>query len=122
MQQLSTLNSTLTSNISLLQTSLSQADSSIANAKQRSAAGDVPKIDNMLIPTNTVSKQLYDVVTEERGIESAILALQDAFVGGRVTAEVWGKRTRELGREAFRRRWLQRKVGVGMGLDVEVER
>jgi ESCRT-I complex subunit TSG101 len=65
-----------------------------------------------------VSKQLYDTVTEERGIEAAILALQDAFVRGRVGSDVWGRRTRELAREGFRRKWVERKVGRGMGLDM----
>lgn len=64
-----------------------------------------------------VGKQLYDTVAEERGIEAAIMALQEASVRGRVGSEVWGRRTRELAREGFRRRYLARKVGVGMGLE-----
>jgi len=71
----------------------------------------------MVVPPTVVAKQLYDTVCEERGIEAGIWALQDGFVRGRVGAEVWGRRTRELAREGFRKRYLARKVAVGMGLD-----
>ena len=115
--QLQALNSTLNSNISDLHTSLSKADHTIADAKARSAKGDIPSVDGMLITPHVVSTQLYNVTAEERGIEAAILALQEAFTRGRVGSEVWSKKTRELAREEFRKRWVGRKVGRGMGLD-----
>jgi ESCRT-I complex subunit TSG101 len=71
----------------------------------------------MLITPHVVSTQLYNAVCEERGIEAAILGLQDAFTRGRVGSEIWGRKTRELAREGFRRKWLARKIGRGMGLD-----
>ena len=65
-----------------------------------------------------MGRQLYDTVSEERGIEAAMFALQEAFVRGRVGSDVWGRRMRELAREGFRKRWMERKVGRGMGLDM----
>ena len=72
----------------------------------------------MLTAPTVVGKQLYDVVCEERGIEAAIFALQEGLVRGRVGTDVWARKTRELAREGFRRRWLGEKVGRGMGLEV----
>ena len=71
----------------------------------------------MLITPHVVSTQLYNVVAEERGLEAAILALQEAFTRGRVGSEVWSKKTRELSREEFKKRWVGRKIGRGMGLE-----
>ena len=115
--QLKQLQEGLNSNISVLRTSLGNADSTISNAKHRAQAGDVPKVDEMLIAPHVASRQLYDVVTEERGIDTAIFALQEAFVRGRVSSEVWGRRTRELAREGFRKRYLGTRIGGGMGLE-----
>ncbi|RMZ81158.1 hypothetical protein DV737_g2691, partial [Chaetothyriales sp. CBS 132003] len=114
---LSALQDTLKSNISLLQESLSSADQTISAARQRAAAGDIPKVDDMLVPPHVVGKQLYDTVTEERGVETAIFALHDAFVRGRISSDVWSRKTRELAREGFKKRYLSRKIGVGMGLE-----
>lgn len=72
----------------------------------------------MLVPPTVVSRQLYDAACEERGIEAAILALQEGFVRGRIPADVWSRRTRELAREGFKRRWVERKVARGMALDM----
>ena len=77
----------------------------------------MPHVDEMLVPPTVVARQLYDVACEERGIEAAILALQDGFVHGRVASDVWSRRTRDLAREGFKRRWMGRKVARGLGLD-----
>ncbi|RMD42123.1 hypothetical protein DV735_g3000, partial [Chaetothyriales sp. CBS 134920] len=114
---LSALQDSLKSNIGLLQESLSKADQTISSARQRAAAGDIPKVDEMLVPPHLVGKQLYDTVTEERGIEAAIFALQDAFVRGRVSSDAWSRKTRELAREGFKKRYLTRKIATGMGLE-----
>lgn len=74
----------------------------------------------MLVPPTVVARQLYDAACEERGIEAAILALQEGFVRGRVGADVWSRRTRELAREGFKRRWVERKVARGMALDMSM--
>ncbi|RMZ88392.1 hypothetical protein DV736_g4378, partial [Chaetothyriales sp. CBS 134916] len=113
---LSALQDTLKSNISLLQESLSHADQTISSARQRAAAGDIPKVDDMLVPPHVVGKQLYDTVTEERGVETAIFALHDAFIRGRVSSDVWSRKTRELARDGFKKRYLSRKIGVGMAV------
>ena len=114
---MSALQETLKSNISLLQSSMSNADSTISSARRRSAVGDIPKVDDMLVAPHLAGKQLYDTVTEERGLEAALLALQEAFVRGRVSSEIWSRRTRELAREGFRKSYLGRKIGAGMGLE-----
>ncbi|KAL6247591.1 Suppressor protein stp22 of temperature-sensitive alpha-factor receptor and arginine permease [Rhinocladiella similis] len=115
---LQTLHSTLSSNLSLLSTSLSKSDGVISSARQRASQNDIPAVDDMLVPPTVVARQLYDAACEERGIEDAILALQEGFVRGRVGPDVWSRKTRELAREGFRRRWMERKVARGMGLDL----
>jgi ESCRT-I complex subunit TSG101 len=114
---LTSLNSTLTSNVNILQSSLQKSDGVIASSKERAKRGDVPKVDEMLTAPTVVGKQLYDVVCEERGIEAGIRALQDGLVRGRIGAEIWSRKTRELAREGFRKRVLAQKIGSGMGLD-----
>lgn len=115
---LQTLHTTLTSNLNLLSSSLSKSDKVISSAHARSAANDIPAVDEMLVPPTVVARQLYDAACEERGIEAAILALQEGFVRGRIGGDVWSRRTRELAREGFKRRWLERKVARGIGLDM----
>lgn len=118
LHNLKALHSTLSSNISLLSTSLANSDKVITSAKARAAKNDIPAVDEMLVPPTVVARQLYDAACEEKGIETTILALQEGFVRGRVGSEVWSRRTRELAREAFKRRWMVRKVATGMGLEV----
>jgi ESCRT-I complex subunit TSG101 len=119
---LKALHSTLSSNIGTLQTSLSQADNTISSAKRRAQRGEIPPVDEILTAPTIVSRQLYSVVCEEAGINAAIDALQEGFVRGRVGSEIWARRTRELAREGFRRRWVAKKIGRGMGLDLDVGR
>ena len=117
---LTDINTTLTSNISILQSALHNANGAIAAARERAKKGDVPNVDEMLTAPTVVGKQLYDVVCEERGIEAGIWALQEGFVRGRISVEVWGRKTRELAREGFKRRVLAEKIGRGIGLEVRV--
>ncbi|KIW14828.1 hypothetical protein PV08_07613 [Exophiala spinifera] len=115
---LQTLHSTISANLSLLSTSLSKSDGVISSARQRASQNDIPAVDDMLVPPTVVARQMYDAACEERGIENAILALQEGFVRGRVAPDIWSRKTRELAREGFRRRWMERKVAKGMGLDL----
>jgi ESCRT-I complex subunit TSG101 len=115
---LNALSSTLSSNNAILSSSLRRADTSISTARQRATAGDIPKVDEMVTAPTVVGRQLYDVVCEERGVEAAIWALQEGFVRGRIGSDVWAKQTRNLAREGFRKRYLAKKVGRGMGLDM----
>ncbi|KPI43473.1 uncharacterized protein AB675_7059 [Cyphellophora attinorum] len=114
---LAALQASLQSNITALSTSLSSASSAITDAQRRAAKNDLPAVDAMLTTPHIVSQQLYTAVAEERGIEAAIWGLQEALIGGRVGSEVWSRRTRELGREEFRRKWVVRKAGRGWGLE-----
>ncbi|KIX92355.1 uncharacterized protein Z520_11963 [Fonsecaea multimorphosa CBS 102226] len=119
LSNLKALHATVSNNISLLQSSLTKADQAISSAHARAAKNDIPHVDEMLTAPTVVARQLYDAACEERGIEAAILALQEGFVRGRVGSEIWARRTRELAREGFKRRWMVNKVGEGMGLDLE---
>ncbi|EEP75386.1 predicted protein [Uncinocarpus reesii 1704] len=135
---LNTLHTTLQSNTSILQQSLHRADGVIADARARITASPappgpsieqqpaasrspsgLPSIDEILVPPTVVGKQIYDLVTDERGIERAIYALQTGLVKGRVGLDTWAKLTRSLAREAFLKKVLIRKAGVGMGLSVD---
>ncbi|KIW93665.1 uncharacterized protein Z519_06270 [Cladophialophora bantiana CBS 173.52] len=119
LSNLKALHATVSNNISLLQSSLTKADQAITLAHARAAKNDIPHVDEMLTAPTVVARQLYDSACEERGIEAAILALQEGFVRGRVGSEVWARRTRELAREGFKRQWMVEKIGRGVGLDLE---
>ncbi|GFG02510.1 tumor susceptibility gene 101 protein [Aspergillus udagawae] len=130
---LNALNSTLQSNTSILQQSLHRADGVIAAAQARissstaqahasssgsdAAPSALPPIDEVLVAPTVVGKQLYDLVSEERGIQQAIYALQAALVKGVIGVDTWSRHTRSLAREAFLKRALIRKIGKGMGLE-----
>ncbi|KAI5294118.1 hypothetical protein KEM52_004678, partial [Ascosphaera acerosa] len=77
----------------------------------------LPSIDETLVPPTVVHKQLHDLVVQERAIQRAILALQDALTKGRIGVDVWAKTTRSLAREAFLKRALALKAARGAGLD-----
>ena len=111
------LKRTLQSNIGILQKSIRQADGAISDAQSRAAKGDIPAVDDMLVAPTVVGKQLYDVVCEERGIEAALWALQTALVRGRISTDIWARRTRELSRELFAKKALEKKIGRGLGLE-----
>lgn len=115
---MNSMSSTLSSNNAILSTSLQKSDHAIASARSRASKGDIPHVDEMVTAPTVVGRQLYDIVCEERGVEGAIWALQEGFVRGRIGSDVWSKQTRNLAREGFRKRYLARKVGRGMGLDM----
>jgi len=114
---LKALQGTLTGNVSILQSSLREADKCISSAHARAQRGEIPKIDDMLTAPTVVGKQLYDVVCDERGIDAALWALQAALTRGRITTDVWARKTRELSREGFKRKVLGWKIASGMGLE-----
>ncbi|EFW18162.1 hypothetical protein D8B26_005006 [Coccidioides posadasii str. Silveira] len=134
---LNAFHATLQSNTSILQQSLHRADGIIADARARISSSSstsgpseeqpstgrypsgLPPIDEVLVPPTVVGKQIYDLVADERGIERAIYALQTGLVKGRVGLDTWAKLTRSLAREAFLKKALIRKAGVGMGLSVD---
>ncbi|KAL5048619.1 hypothetical protein BDW71DRAFT_177131 [Aspergillus fruticulosus] len=126
---LTTLNSTLESNTSILTQSLHRAEAVIADAQSRvstaqassssepSPTSGLPPIDDILVAPTVVGKQLYDLVAEDRGIQQALYALQGALVKGIIGVDTWSRHTRGLAREAFLKRALIRKIGKGMGLE-----
>lgn len=140
--EISALNSfhaTLQSNTAILQQSLQRADAVIRDAHTRLSSSSssstvhpgsstavttdqsppgLPPIDEVLVPPTVVGKQVYDLVADERGIERAMYALQTGLVKGRVGLDTWAKVTRGLAREAFLKKALIRKAGMGMGLNM----
>ncbi|EEQ90870.1 ESCRT-I component [Blastomyces dermatitidis ER-3] len=95
------------------------AATATATVAERQEATGLPPIDDVLVAPTVVGKQLYDLIADERGIQRAIYALQDGLVKGRVSVETWARLTRGLAREAFLKRALARKAGLGMGLVIE---
>ncbi|KAK5954430.1 Suppressor protein stp22 of temperature-sensitive alpha-factor receptor and arginine permease [Knufia fluminis] len=118
LSHLQTLQSQLTSNISSLTETLQSADRTITSTSTSNNENKIPPIDDLIIPPTVVARQLYENVAEQRGYESAIYALTEGFVRGRIGSEVWGRKVRECAREEFRRKWIVRRVGRGMGLEM----
>ncbi|KAL7623545.1 suppressor protein stp22 of temperature-sensitive alpha-factor receptor and arginine permease [Parahypoxylon ruwenzoriense] len=112
------LTNLLTSNTSILQHSLREADHVIERARARAAASppDTPDIDELLVAPTVVANQLYDVVAEERALGDAVFVLGRAVERGRVSPAVFARTTRALAREWFLKKALVRKIGRGMGL------
>lgn len=130
---LNSLHASLQSNTTILQQSIHRADATIADAQVRSASAStsavvpstssadpqsgLPPIDEVLVAPTVVGKQLYDLVAEEQGLQHALYALQAALVRGVIGVDSWSRQTRGLAREAFLKRALIRKIGLGMGLE-----
>lgn len=135
---LNSLHASLQSNTAILQQSIHRADATIADAQVRSASASaavpgssvvpsassaadpqsgLPPIDEVLVAPTVVGKQLYDLVAEEQGLQHALYALQAALVRGVIGVDSWSRHTRGLAREAFLKRALIRKIGLGMGLE-----
>lgn len=118
LNQLQTLHSQLQQNVSSLNSTISSADRTISSAQNESSPSKIPNIDDLIIPPTVVARQLYDSVAEQRGYEAAIYALTEGLVRGRIGGEIWARKTRECAREEFKKKWLVRRVGRGMGLDM----
>jgi ESCRT-I complex subunit TSG101 len=97
--------------------SSSTAQAHASGSGSDAAPSALPPIDEVLVAPTVVGKQLYDLVSEERGIQQAIYALQAALVKGIIGVDTWSRHTRSLAREAFLKRALIRKIGKGMGLE-----
>lgn len=109
---LTPISSLLTSNMTVLQSSLKEADAVINNSKTQKP----PAIDDLLVAPTVVGNQLYDVVAEERALGDAIFVLGRAVERGRISPTVFAKTTRSLAREWYLKKALVRKIGRGMGL------
>lgn len=118
LNQLQLLQSQLQQNVESLTSTISAADRTINNARSESSPSKIPNVDDLVIPPTVVARQLYDSVAEQRSYEAAIFALTEGFVRGRIGSELWARKTRECAREEFRKKWLVKKVGRGMGLDM----
>ncbi|KAK4142653.1 protein ELC [Dichotomopilus funicola] len=110
--QLTQLTALLTSNSSILQDSLRQADSVIEN----SAGHPAPDIDELLVAPTVVGNQLYELVAEERALADAVFVLGRAVERGRIAPQTFARMTRGLAREWYLKKALVRKIGRGMGL------
>lgn len=110
--QLTQLTALLTSNHSILQDSLRQADSVIEN----SAGHPAPDIDELLVAPTVVGNQLYELVAEERALADAVFVLGRAVERGRIAPQTFARMTRGLAREWYLKKALVRKIGRGMGL------
>lgn len=113
MSSLTSLGQTLTSNSSILQSSLVKADQTIQDSQHKAPPG----IDEILVAPTVVGNQLYELVSEERALGDALFVLGRAVERGRVTAPVFVKITRGMAREWFLKKALAKKIGKGMGLD-----
>ncbi|KAK7960933.1 UEV domain-containing protein [Apiospora saccharicola] len=100
---LAPLSAMLSSNTSILQSSLQEAD-------------HAPGIDELLVAPTVVGNQLYDVIAEERTLGDTIFMLGRAVERGRVAPAVFAKTVRSLAREQYLKKALARKIGKGMGL------
>lgn len=111
-QALNSLSNLITTNTSILHTSLKQADIVILSSQHRRP----PSVDELLVAPNVVSNQLYDLVSEERSLGDALFALARAVEKGRISPVVFVKMTRSLSREWYLKKALVQKIGLGMGL------
>ena len=118
LNQLQLLQSQLQQNIESLTATISTADRTITTARNEFSSNKIPSVDELVIPPTVVARQLYDSVAEQRGYEAAIYALTEGLVRGRIGGELWARKSRECAREEFRRKWLVKKIGRGMGLDI----
>lgn len=109
---LAPLSAMLSSNTSILQQSLQEADRVIYSAQTR----EPPPIDDLLVAPTVVANQLYDAAAEERALGDAIFVLGRAVERGRISPTVFVKTTRGLAREWYLKKALVRKIGRGMGL------
>lgn len=112
LQNLTLISQMLQHNTHILHETQRQADRVVAQAR----AQPEPDIDQLLVPPNVVSAQLYSLVAEERACGDAIFALVRGVEKGRVTASTFAKLTRGLGREWFAKKALIQKVARGIGL------
>ncbi|OIW29186.1 UEV-domain-containing protein [Coniochaeta ligniaria NRRL 30616] len=112
LSSLSSLSALLSSNTSILKSSLRQADAVI----ESSARQEPPAVDELLVAPTVVGNQLYDLVAEERALGDAIFMLGRAVERGRVAPATFAKMTRSLAREWFLKKALVKKIGRGMGL------
>jgi len=81
-------------------------------------AREPPNVDQVVVAPSVVENQLYDLVTEDLGIEDTIYALAKALDGEKITLEAFLKHARSLAREQFLKRALARKITDEMGITV----
>jgi ESCRT-I complex subunit TSG101 len=111
-QALESLNTLLTANANILHTALHDADTVIESSQHRTA----PNIDELLVAPTVVGNQLYELVSDERGLGDALFVLGRAVERGRISPAIFTKMTRSLAREWYLKKALAKKIGRGMGL------
>ena len=87
MSQLKDLEVLLSSNETILHQAMRDADKVLEDAKRRT----VPNVDEVLIAPTVVSRQLYELVAEQRALEDSRNVLAKALDKGRITGSLWAK-------------------------------
>ena len=112
---LTSLQSLLSSNETIIHNAMRDADGCIASAQHRA----VPGVDDVLVAPTVVGQQLYELAADERACAETREVLGKALDRGRISSEVWVKKVRELAREEFLKKVLIRKCAEGMGLRMD---
>ncbi|KAL8619058.1 hypothetical protein ACOMHN_020756 [Nucella lapillus] len=103
---------TIESNMILLTTK----DQEVKEALQRMEQGEKVDIDEAVVTTAPLYRQLIDSFAEEQAIEDAIYYLGEALRKNVIELEVFLKRVRELSRKQFMQRALIQKCREKAGL------
>ncbi|KAI9884268.1 MAG: cysteine desulfurase [Watsoniomyces obsoletus] len=115
LDQLTNLETTLSTNERILNEAMRDADAVIKDANSRT---DLPGVDELLVAPTVVGQQLYKTIAEERALEDVGYVLAKALDRGRIGLDAYLKQMRHLARERFWRMALVEKIGRGMGLDM----
>lgn len=116
LEQVQGFDATLSNNEPILHQSLQDCDSVIASSKTLPE----PDIDETLVAPTVAAQQLWGLCADEVAIREAMWCLQRAIGAGRISGADFVKLTRGLGREAFLKMALIRKISTGLGLDTGV--
>ncbi|KAG4304832.1 hypothetical protein PORY_001885 [Pneumocystis oryctolagi] len=74
-----------------------------------------PLIDDIIIPQNSLSKQFYDLVSDEKSIEDTIYVLWRLLEEERIDLDIFLKHTRNLAQEQFMKKVLIKKINKELG-------
>lgn len=95
---------------------LTTKDQEVKEALQKMEQGEKVDIDEAVVTTAPLYRQLIDAFAEEQAIEDAIYYLGEALRKNVIELEVFLKRVRELSRKQFMQRALIQKCREKAGL------
>lgn len=110
--ELESLDATLSTNERILAESMGRADRVMDDARNEV----LPAVDDLLVAPSVVGQQLYKTVAQERALDDTLFVLGKALDLGRIGLDVYLKQTRNLARERFLKKALVEKISRGMGL------